>query len=852
MGGKETTTSDTLIPPVSSGAQGNQPSSPPQRYTIDDCINDMKHRHTLTLPDINDAEGDTWVFIDPPSRQPEQTEADLERYAIHLAKPFLMKSEKLIHASPMFKEMLGSTRQFRTIRRRGLVNKLPNFVKFVLDLTPPAEGEDAVYLTASLCCSEGIRFWYQASEIWNVSDSMVGGKDEYSATRAIESPSSGSPLEYSPIRHRSAIERVLAAIQGVNYHLDSAVKVWTTIIVADYFGITSRTCTDLTDSIVTWLRAEPNSHFIEVNPEATLRIATAIQNEDLARDAFAILVGEEALDSIARRHERQHTTFGRRKDELPEMWLQPIEYASKSLVERTAHDFEKLRLQENSVWFDDLPSIKRLNNFADPELQRLAIELKDRLKERVTMQIDDGLTAPLTAAETGFVPRKGVHILPRQTSLKVVSGLRHQERILSRDFWNRLRDETRITSTGYVTPYRPYLQGAGANERAASDAESRRMLMSMVKVIVRNGQDHLEYLHRLHSFVQGDGATTTSGSDERNADDDKDMMDEMVELYPLLGNDLPNRDTKPNFRGIEEAERPSHLEVPWIKTLEYGSHPLESPVAISNLKIQTPAWDIDERKDLKDLNGEFRSPTFFDLETFAFEVSLHLISVAEGKLALADITTRRFPYLPELIGTLTSLSDSEWRYLPMWAGGFDDGTGAVFSDDPTEAIPDAAFSTPGPSVHTGDSTYSASSFGDFDILSEAGSSKSFNTSTAVGDGHTDQLFRHKTYAVSSMSSGTDNNSIVDIAEEDEETKAIREVKAMEAMEALEAESRETEHRQHAETTREISYDDMFFCEGDDQELEDDSDSDTTERGDDFDDLGDYSNTFDLALRTMKT
>lgn len=43
-------------------------------------------------------------------------------------------------------------------------------------------------------------------------------------------------LEYSPIRHRTGIERLLQAIEGKNPRLDSAPKVWTLVVLADHFG----------------------------------------------------------------------------------------------------------------------------------------------------------------------------------------------------------------------------------------------------------------------------------------------------------------------------------------------------------------------------------------------------------------------------------------------------------------------------------------------------------------------------------------------------------------------------------------------------------------------------------------
>ncbi|KAL4999198.1 hypothetical protein BDV10DRAFT_59094 [Aspergillus recurvatus] len=56
--------------------------------------------------------------------------------------------------------------------------------------------------------------------------------------------------------------------------------------------------------------------------------------------------------------------------------------------------------------------------------------------------------------------------------------------------------------------------------------------------------------------------------------------------------------------------------------------------------------------------------------------------------------------------TLTSFSEQQYRFLPLWAGGCDDGTGGVYADQIPFAETDW-FSAPGPSIHIGSATLSA-------------------------------------------------------------------------------------------------------------------------------------------------
>ena len=168
---------------TSSGAELEQPVH--QRISIEDRIKDLVLRAATELPLVDDLHADTWVFIDPPQKQPEQDQHDYQHYVKRYEAPIPMKKETLVKYSPFLTKAFAPTAQFRINRRRKLVKELadnPN-IKYVIDLTPPTEGEEAVYLTTELCCSEGIRLWYQAGEIWKVSKLLVGGEEEYTSVR---------------------------------------------------------------------------------------------------------------------------------------------------------------------------------------------------------------------------------------------------------------------------------------------------------------------------------------------------------------------------------------------------------------------------------------------------------------------------------------------------------------------------------------------------------------------------------------------------------------------------------------------------------------------------------------------
>ena len=159
---------------------------PKQRISIEDRIKDMALRAAVELPVVRDPQADTWIFIDPPQKQPEQDQQDYERYIKRYEAPIAMRKDTLVKYSPVIEKMFHPTAQHKITRRRNIVKQLRNYpdIKYVIDLTPPTEGEDAVYLTTELCCSEGIRLWYQAGEIWKVSKILVGGEEEYTSVKA--------------------------------------------------------------------------------------------------------------------------------------------------------------------------------------------------------------------------------------------------------------------------------------------------------------------------------------------------------------------------------------------------------------------------------------------------------------------------------------------------------------------------------------------------------------------------------------------------------------------------------------------------------------------------------------------
>ncbi|RAL61160.1 hypothetical protein DID88_010499 [Monilinia fructigena] len=120
-------------------------------------------------------EGDTLVYISYPRGITFYDSNGLTRPY----KNYRVSSEKLKGlGSPKFSRMFEERPQYWTRRRKGLLHHLPDGFKYVLDLTPSEEGDEAVELVSELSCSSGIRNWHLSEKTCGVQRRLVSGDDE--------------------------------------------------------------------------------------------------------------------------------------------------------------------------------------------------------------------------------------------------------------------------------------------------------------------------------------------------------------------------------------------------------------------------------------------------------------------------------------------------------------------------------------------------------------------------------------------------------------------------------------------------------------------------------------------------
>lgn len=337
---------------------------------------------------LDDPLGDTAIWIGPPPKMPENSVKEYAQIQKHFDRIYIVQSANLMlmGEGSKFTKMLGpmSVRAERKIRKTGLLTmpeaRRGGKFKYYINLRPPTEDDEAVILITDLTCTKGVLTWHLARQKYDLSPLTVLGHDgfdtvpqpvptppektgntassnvgarveggapgsarsQHQRTSDPTSTSTADPdriaSEYTPLRHWSAIERVLHAIQGNDPKLDSAPKVWTFFAVARYLGCTHHE--RVSGWITTWIYSENNANFIQCNPEVAYEIGMGIESAELVRDAFSILVGERALLEAYGEYNPKilnpllSTVHGRKVESLDDDERNRIDHAASSLVRR--------------------------------------------------------------------------------------------------------------------------------------------------------------------------------------------------------------------------------------------------------------------------------------------------------------------------------------------------------------------------------------------------------------------------------------------------------------------------------------------------------------------------------------
>ena len=787
-----------------------------------------KNLNNKVLP-IRDPLGDTLVFVDPPDIDSRDGRSNRMDYCMRYDEGHRIKSEK-IHClnSDKFNDFFRPTAQYKVLGRRKMRNHLPPGIKYVLDLSPPPEGDEAVFLMTELSCPAELHGWRHAAERWKVSHNLVSGEEEF---ESVADNDIGS--DYNPFRHRAAIHRLLHAINGTDPCLDSATKVWTFFKVALYFDCAAHP--QIKDWIIRWIYAPPNNHFIEVMPDLSAMIGEGTRCQDLLRDSFSILVGEEAL---LNKHKEvdgdvssSWSVHGRRREDLPESLKTRLEYASKTFSESISKKVMALVNGTDLPWLEELPEWGRLEKHAaligpNSDTDKFKQTLRDYVKGRILWVSCQKHNGPYPHVQSNI--SHGTGIYPYRRFPDVYNSLTPSERFFTRTFWEILAPE-KFDRGSESTCVFPMSSTYAWNRDAVALFQKNRVVtvkrdtlsqmqekFNQTRLLRQTssdqGQGHEDHFSTL-SAEKRDGYLKQSQEEfafwasraqeslsEKMADLNgqkhpqaeestakrRKVSDGMTRTEAAVGKkqvqfSLPARfkekveteykpgsapeyflpireksnDDAASTTAIFEGHLPSQytpkaadsnlsLDLPNVPHI-YPAEPFNSSVSYQHpphgnqkptkADNRHPDWFVAQQAERPSYVKPYQFKSLaFDLDNFLRQVSAYVQIYA---LSMRQLPEAMFDRLDlTLTDTLVNLGPAEWRILPLWAGGDDDGSGGVMSD----AVPDAlnGFTEAGPHVHTGGfgSMAGSSSAGssEFDVLSRGEALSSHHTSTVVNGG----------------------------------------------------------------------------------------------------------------------
>lgn len=924
-------------------------------------------RNFIRLHQSNDLEpllapdADVLVVLGVPPQQPDQSDQSYASTVRHFSKHYRIHSKNIRSLGPTkFDQLLGPTSQYRTERRlknQGILRGgKPPGIKYLLDLRPPSEGEEAIFLITQLSCTPGILTWFKAQGKYGISQTMVCGQDDSSllprhqedplmeaqkqymlarkkphpkqeeqagsssappptenesrqskesppprignwagvmptapvtssepthyevydpATGAEEihnvsggaDPASPQPNsdtaigprprekpevqpEYSQLRHWSAIERLLHAIEGNDPILDSAPKVWTFFAIANYFGCATNE--RISGWIATWLFTSPNNNFIQCNPEVCYRIGLGIQSEALLKKAYSLLVGEKALIN-AHRGNPKVKSFNpnlsvalRKLEYLDDDEINRIDHAANVFIRRIQSTYDAL-VGKDMLWLERSRSFAVLARFTPYSSQEKAFaeQLKESIKSYVRSRISWVLARDYQDvwANREHAAKSGQPFYPDAVPLdSIYNDLSKEERIFTRLFWIALRNEEfekgdfgAYTPQFTYTPGKMFVPYLGWNEIAKKLDKEMRIGMVSKKTLSagvlffdnilhgrrmdKGGKTGGDWIYNDPSDI---GKPATASTDaacsqtqwlrttlNNSGESDKPTEGSAVGQYhedhlvpsPRLnamdflglgdqkGADVDDHGTSGDGYStigkifelpIRVATSQSEVkEVPLKEHIPKDSQPFVPawPPTHGNLLTAAEAhWPSIEPNanvylrghslEVTPLAGGIAGATSTAIDHMLMEITRAMQGMCEDTLFSAQFFRVGDEITPtNLTGTLTCLTDDEWQYLPLWAGGCDDGSGGVFADRDVPSDEIGGFVGGKRGLECGASGSLADSSGWSEVVSTVGKASKEATNGTATEVATVQSFEDVDMGVGSIddeASVRDNDTVVDV------------------------------------------------------------------------------------------
>lgn len=395
--------------------------------------------------------------------------------------------------------------------------------------------------------------------------------------------------------------------------------------------------------------AQPNSDFIDIEPEAALRIGWNLGLRDITRMAMRIIVAENTMDALSStpRAGRRYTLLGRARAELPDELENIIQHATAKFAERLTQIHA------------DLASPRVYSLLGVGEWKKL-------------MALGEIIG---TVSPGNDVPMIDLNIVTRSDSA--------------------------LTSSAHVQ-------------------EIRSLYIFVCK----------ELLNFLHTMVEDVDGTSFRSDTETNTENSRlcYVPRSRFSSYFSVWHSLSTLQ-----RGMLTDYWRRFSDTIWAWTSTHSSKTTLWPATASIKRLSVAVDKLNSSLQLaskKDMFPPLTGCTYqLDLDLLKIELATKLVGIsrswayskAVGTAAVAadtpwDAADLEIP-ISRSLHLVLGLTGEEFKYLPLWAGGLDDGTGGVFH----EPLPDAEMGPigPGPAYHTGYSVLSSGTCADADVSSIA-------------------------------------------------------------------------------------------------------------------------------------
>ncbi|KAJ5097900.1 hypothetical protein N7532_004901 [Penicillium argentinense] len=719
----------------------------------------------LLLPD-----GDTLVYIDPPPAcsPPRRMVTSTIPHRIHSAK-------LLATGSKYFSKLFQPRVQARVAKQRGFGGGLPEGIHYLLDLTPPILEDDAIIQVTEISCPLPVRTWAWQKNVWRLPRSCIGGLDSCESAELIlhaalpplasspeedddwdqresshlyvpaeslegdsvddephEGESSqfedvksqakqmGLPVEYSAERHREGIEHLLHVLEGLSITLNTPSKMWTFFALAKVFDVP--TVPTVSGYILAWFYEGNNTKFIDAHPEIAYRVACTIKSSELCRRSFVILVGDEALLYTIRSAQITplHTfveTFShsRIRDFLEDTEVQRIEYASKSFSDYIIDRFLHLAGAEMS-WMEDNRQFQKIAQHRRqfPEDHRAVDRLIDHLKVfvryriyRILEKVKDP-ARPGDATGSWYRSFKNPDILPRLIGRSFWYNLLSLDLNLVSDIDDKLVPHATVSDIG------PGLLAFKDHEKARLCNFGKPLLELETGIFNRRVESQIMKKHNpfsFHNLTINLRHSPPTPNDPSFLSDARMTADSNIHSRPLTLNQRQNSDGS-TCDSVSTRSFPMFFSSPGETSLpaNAASDLQDYSDTCDHMVPTKPSSSYFENTDSDKTQMKLEiEQKKFDLNGFLTHASASIRQYVRDLLFRSEY----FSEANDGTETLNCLTERQLRFLPLWAGGDDDGSGGVFSEN-IPIMEDGGFSTPGPAIHTGSVASTEESFSDLD------------------------------------------------------------------------------------------------------------------------------------------